>query len=127
MNKRYSYNGMIYCEDDLSEEIENYGGDLLEILTTEIKTQYENDILKEVQRVGINIDKNALIKALKYDRYQYEKGFKDARELYEKSLDMACEVLSHDLQKIDINGDEKLVLESAEKWKEFFLNYEDND
>lgn len=33
----------------------------------------------------------------------------------------------HDLQKIDINGDEKLVLEKAEKWKEFFLNYEDND
>lgn len=28
MNKRYEYNGMIYCEDDLSEEIKNYGGDL---------------------------------------------------------------------------------------------------
>ena len=28
MNKKYEYNGNIYCEDDLSEEIDNYGGDL---------------------------------------------------------------------------------------------------
>lgn len=28
MNKKYEYNGNIYCEDDLSGEIYNYGGDL---------------------------------------------------------------------------------------------------
>lgn len=28
MNKRYEYCGLIYCEDDLSEEIDNYGGNL---------------------------------------------------------------------------------------------------
>ena len=28
MNKRYEYDGFIYCKDDLSEEIDNYGGDL---------------------------------------------------------------------------------------------------
>lgn len=28
MNKKYEYGGLIYCEDDLSEEIDNYGGDL---------------------------------------------------------------------------------------------------
>lgn len=28
MNKRYEYGGLIYCEDDLSEEIDNYGGSL---------------------------------------------------------------------------------------------------
>lgn len=31
MNKRYEYGGLIYCEDDLSEEIDNYGGDLYEL------------------------------------------------------------------------------------------------
>lgn len=31
MNKKYYYNGMIYCEDDLSLEINNYGGDLDEL------------------------------------------------------------------------------------------------
>lgn len=28
MNKRYEYDGFIYCKDDLDEEIDNYGGDL---------------------------------------------------------------------------------------------------
>lgn len=28
MNKRYEYDGFIYCKDDLNEEIDNYGGDL---------------------------------------------------------------------------------------------------
>lgn len=28
MNKKYEYKGNIYCEDDLSQEIYNYGGDL---------------------------------------------------------------------------------------------------
>ena len=32
MNKKYEYNGMIYCEDDLSLEIDNYGGSLYELL-----------------------------------------------------------------------------------------------
>lgn len=31
MNKKYEYGGLIYCEDDLSEEIDNYGGDLFEL------------------------------------------------------------------------------------------------
>lgn len=31
MNKKYEYNGNIYCEDDLSEEIDNYGGGLFDL------------------------------------------------------------------------------------------------
>ena len=34
MNKKYEYNGNIYCEDDLSEEIDNYGGDLYDLFLT---------------------------------------------------------------------------------------------
>ena len=33
MNKRYEYCGFIYCEDDLSKEIDNYGGDLYELFS----------------------------------------------------------------------------------------------
>lgn len=33
MNKRYEYNGMIYCKDDLSNQIDNYGGDLYELFS----------------------------------------------------------------------------------------------
>lgn len=31
MSERYEYNGKIYCEEDLSEEIENYNGDLYDL------------------------------------------------------------------------------------------------
>lgn len=31
MNKRYEYGGLIYCECDLSEEIDNYGGSLYDL------------------------------------------------------------------------------------------------
>ncbi len=31
MNKKYEYDGKIYCEDDLSEEIDNYGGNLYDL------------------------------------------------------------------------------------------------
>ena len=29
--KKYEYNGMIYCDEDLSCEIDNYGGDLYDL------------------------------------------------------------------------------------------------
>lgn len=34
-------------------------------------------IVRFVQQVGVNVDKDELIKALEYDRAQYEKGWSD--------------------------------------------------
>lgn len=31
MTKKYEYEGLVYCDDDLSEEIDNYGGNLLDL------------------------------------------------------------------------------------------------
>ena len=42
--------------------------------------QMEDNIMKVVQRYGIEVDKDELQKALKYDRQQYEKGFNDGYE-----------------------------------------------
>lgn len=39
MNKKYEYNGNIYCEDDLSEEIYNYGGDLDDLFSDLLRNQ----------------------------------------------------------------------------------------
>lgn len=36
-------------------------------------------IMESVHRVGFNIDKDELMKALNYDRDQYEKGYADGR------------------------------------------------
>lgn len=51
----------------------------VEIAREQIKTQIDNEILFRVtQEVGINIDKDELLKALAYDRQQYEKGYNEA-------------------------------------------------
>ena len=43
----------------------------------ELKTDFDGAVMKAVQRVGIDVDKDELIKALKYDREQYERGYAD--------------------------------------------------
>ena len=37
----------------------------------------ENDVLQVVHEMGVNVDKEELILALKYDRNQYQKGYDD--------------------------------------------------
>lgn len=45
----------------------------------EIKEKTEEMVFTEIKRIGIEVDKEELIKALQYDRQQYEKGYADAR------------------------------------------------
>ena len=53
------------------------------MMTDEIVKRLHDEIDREVfrviQRYGISVDKDELIKALQYDRGQYEKGFLDGR------------------------------------------------
>lgn len=46
----------------------------IKMISNEMQTQLEGEVFKAVQRVGIDVDKDELIKALNYDRKQYEKG-----------------------------------------------------
>ena len=50
----------------------------IEIVRTITETQVEGEILKAVWKVGVNVDRDELLKALQYDRGQYEKGLRDA-------------------------------------------------
>ena len=43
----------------------------------EIETQFDGAVFKAVQSVGIDVNKDELIKALAYDREQYERGYND--------------------------------------------------
>ena len=52
----------------------------IKIITGQIKTNYEDAIYSAVQNVGINIDKGELLKALEYDRGQYEEGFREGEK-----------------------------------------------
>ena len=44
----------------------------------ELQTTYENNCIKAVQSYGFDVNKEELLKALQYDRNQYEKGYSDA-------------------------------------------------
>ena len=53
---------------------------------TKISEKIDNNILSAVNMM-VDVDKNELLKALAYDRNQYEQGFKDAREeIFERIL-----------------------------------------
>jgi hypothetical protein len=49
----------------------------IQVLQTSMQMEMEGEILKAVQRVGVNVDKEELLRALAYDREQYVKGYKD--------------------------------------------------
>ena len=51
----------------------------IDIIYGQMETQMEGDILRAVQKYGITVDKEELIRALQYDRGQYEKGYADAK------------------------------------------------
>jgi hypothetical protein len=50
----------------------------IEVIYGQMQTQLEGDIFRTVQNYGINVDKDELIKALAYDRNQYDVGYRDA-------------------------------------------------
>ena len=52
---------------------------IYQALRDSLNIQLENNVCKAVASYGINVDKDELIKALKYDREQYEKGYTDGR------------------------------------------------
>ena len=57
----------------------------------EITTRRENEIVAQItEYTGLDIDKNELVRALAYDRDQYNKGF---RAGYERALfDISCQL-----------------------------------
>lgn len=55
-------------------------------LYTQIEGGAENTVLRVTRDMGVNVDKEELLKALQYDREQYEKGYADAKsELKEQT------------------------------------------
>ena len=49
-----------------------------------VKYEIEKEMIKASQKVGIHVDKAELIKALRYDRGQYEKGYLDGMKSWGK-------------------------------------------
>ena len=49
----------------------------IEVIQTQMRNKIEGEVYKAVMNVGVNVDKEELLKALQYDREQYQKGYKD--------------------------------------------------
>ncbi len=61
----------------------------------QIQVEQENTVYKAIQSIGVNVDKDELIKALNYDQEQYQKGFDDgyrdgAKEIVEALKEKLC-------------------------------------
>ena len=53
-------------------------------LYTQLEREGENMVLNAIRKMGVNIDKEELLKALQYDRKQYKKGYEDAKSDLQK-------------------------------------------
>lgn len=69
----------------------------IEQYVSDITMKMENDIYTAVQNVGIRVDKEELIKALSYDRGQWELGY-DAG--YEQGRKEALEIIKEKLVEL---------------------------
>lgn len=64
------------------------------VATKETRIELENGIYKAIIEHGVHVEKDELIKALQYDRDQYNKGYEDGvkvgmMNLAEKAKDVA--------------------------------------
>ena len=47
----------------------------IDVVYADVKLQFDDNVMKAIQKVGIEVDKEELLKALNYDRMQYWNGF----------------------------------------------------
>lgn len=69
------------------------------------KFDMDGEILKAVFNVGVHVDKEELLRALRYDRDQYDKGFRDALDSMVRCKDCThkCTMPANNLRRIWCN------------------------
>ena len=77
----------------------------IDLIMGQMNLSLEGEICKAVQNVGVYVDKEELLKALKYDRRQYQKGYKDR-----DSEIVRCRDCKYGEQSMDISEHFKLCL-----------------
>lgn len=55
-------------------------------ISMDIGEKYDNLVMTAVKEVGIDVDREELIKALEYDRDQYMKGYRDGEESTRRAI-----------------------------------------
>ena len=82
-----------------------------------VQTETEEEIIKAIQNVGIEVNTFELRKALMYDRRQYTQGFEDGKKFAEqefekkkkKMFNKVCELFAEDADWIcdELNDDDE--------------------
>ena len=91
----------------------------IELIMDQMNLSIEEEIYKAVKNVGVNVDKEELLKALQYDRNQYQKGYSDRDEKIVRCKDCIhaqrdtvfgviwCDGRTHDADWFCADGDRK--------------------
>lgn len=58
----------------------------IEMITGQMVLHWDGEIYRAVQDIGIKVDRDELVKALQYDRNQYEKGYSDGIRAFAERL-----------------------------------------
>ncbi len=61
-----------FCSEDIAKS--SYVSPIT-VLETEMQIRVEDGVYKAVKNVGFDVDKDELMRALRYDRKQYQKGY----------------------------------------------------
>ena len=86
-------------------------------LACKIEEQHDHQIVATIrEQYHVECDREELIKALNYDRQQYEKGYEDARRTFSASLPLYDAVhnylLSHEVSEVL-----EVVLKAVEEYE----------
>ena len=84
---------------------------------------FENSVLKAVQKVGINVDKEELLKALIYNRGQYDEGYEDAMNEIKYPQPLKFEDLTPGMWVYDAPYEEIARIKEIESNEWIFLEY----
>lgn len=60
--------------------------EIIRLAETQMETQIENGIMSAVKKIGIDVDKERLMKALMFDREQYSIGYRDGYLAHENTI-----------------------------------------
>ena len=70
-------------------------------ISRDVQEKEDAYIIEEIRKVGVDVNKDELIKALNYDRQQYEQGYKNGyKDGYAKGIDDCMERLKELISEV---------------------------
>lgn len=74
-------------------------------ISRDVQEKEDAYIIEEICNIGVDVKKEELIKALNYDRQQYEQGYKNGYKAgYEKGIDICFEKLKEIIKEMEVNN-----------------------